>query len=579
MVKLYSSYFHKNFKLTLLCLAYFSYGNLVLSIGQELVNTRDSILKYEFTNPSKAIDFSIKFSELAKDLSPTNFIQQTYGRIGQIFLENGFYNSSLNYFEKAILTYRELDIPKRKFPNLNFPPWIILNIGNVYLHAGRYDLAKIKYLESQSLFQKLSDSDAKVNGLNTVSSNLGLIAELTGDLDSAYEIYNKILENKITDNNYEDIFYSYAQVLAVELKRKGEDALGQLEITDQLYKEIIYDPNLSKNTLIRRNYGYSYLVTAAYFQSQKYFEIAIKYLVKSQKYFTGFQSIQYELSTRLAQCYKGLGEFPKAENLANLNLQKKGLSSKERKYNLDVLEMIYSKENRLNDLIRIKDSIITFQANTNSNALTKSLGELETKIKIINLENDNEIQMKKYNLYFIFLLIGLLLLTLTVLLVKSKYDFQKANSKSLELTNQNIKIQLQNNQRDLLSKTNFILQRNESLRLLKKKISANLTENQIDKKILENEFDKLLKAEKYYSEFEKIFNDVFPNFFTKLNKEFNLSKTEIRLCAYIKMNLSVDDIVMISSISKRTVESQRYRVSKKLNLKDGSKLNSFIHSI
>ena len=45
------------------------------------------------------------------------------------------------------------------------------------------------------------------------------------------------------------------------------------------------------------------------------------------------------------------------------------------------------------------------------------------------------------------------------------------------------------------------------------------------------------------------------------------------------MNHTNDEIAKISGVSVRTIESQRYRLSKKLNLKKGSDLNSFVHNI
>ena len=42
------------------------------------------------------------------------------------------------------------------------------------------------------------------------------------------------------------------------------------------------------------------------------------------------------------------------------------------------------------------------------------------------------------------------------------------------------------------------------------------------------------------------------------------------------MNHSNDEIARISGVSKRTVETQRYRLSKKINLPQGEDLNTCI---
>ena len=64
-----------------------------------------------------------------------------------------------------------------------------------------------------------------------------------------------------------------------------------------------------------------------------------------------------------------------------------------------------------------------------------------------------------------------------------------------------------------------------------------------------------------------------------MNENYNLSKVDFRLIAYIKMNKSNNEIAQISGISLRTVQSQRYRLAKKLKLEKNQNLNSFIFSI
>ena len=58
-----------------------------------------------------------------------------------------------------------------------------------------------------------------------------------------------------------------------------------------------------------------------------------------------------------------------------------------------------------------------------------------------------------------------------------------------------------------------------------------------------------------------------------------LSQTYLRLVAYIKMNENNNEIATLSGVSLRTVETQRYRLSKILKLKDDQDLNSYIKSI
>ena len=76
-----------------------------------------------------------------------------------------------------------------------------------------------------------------------------------------------------------------------------------------------------------------------------------------------------------------------------------------------------------------------------------------------------------------------------------------------------------------------------------------------------------------------MFVEVYPNFYEKLNALSTLSQTDLRLASYIKMNHNNNEIASISGISLRTVESQRYRLSKKLNLEKDQGLDSFLRRL
>ena len=138
------------------------------------------------------------------------------------------------------------------------------------------------------------------------------------------------------------------------------------------------------------------------------------------------------------------------------------------------------------------------------------------------------------------------------------------------------------NKLELVSKTNFIAQRNTSLDSLKQKIIKNKKGNDNEKitSKIEKEINKIIGSEKVFKNFESQFTEVYPNFFkTMVLKYGKLSQNDLRLCAYIKMNQSTNQISQITGVSIRTVETQRYRLGKKLKLLKSEDLNSVIMSI
>ena len=77
--------------------------------------------------------------------------------------------------------------------------------------------------------------------------------------------------------------------------------------------------------------------------------------------------------------------------------------------------------------------------------------------------------------------------------------------------------------------------------------------------------------------FEYNFNQVHEEFFNKLKtKHPKLTVKDLRLCAYIKMNLSTKEIAPLLNISIRGVETQRYRLRTKLGLDSEQSLTEYL---
>ena len=59
-------------------------------------------------------------------------------------------------------------------------------------------------------------------------------------------------------------------------------------------------------------------------------------------------------------------------------------------------------------------------------------------------------------------------------------------------------------------------------------------------------------------------------------KHPNLTPNDLKLCAYLRLNLSSKEIAPLLNISPRSVEVKRYRLRKKMNLLPKSSLANYI---
>ncbi|MCB0654230.1 MAG: hypothetical protein KDC85_23325, partial [Saprospiraceae bacterium] len=70
------------------------------------------------------------------------------------------------------------------------------------------------------------------------------------------------------------------------------------------------------------------------------------------------------------------------------------------------------------------------------------------------------------------------------------------------------------------------------------------------------------------------------SFFKSLIKKHeHLTPKDLKLCAYLKMNLSTKEIAPLLGISHRGVEIHRYRLRKKLDLDTEQNLNEYLMKI
>ena len=546
-------------------------------LSQQDLELRDSIIKYQFSNPSLAIDFGLKYVESVQSKTPDSLVIGTHAMIGEILSDMGLYASAIEYFNRALDLYQTMPDNNKGNPEISQPPWIILNIGSIYFKNGDYTKAEEKFNQAKSIFLSLSEKQSRDFGLNTTDSNLGLIDEIKGDYQSAEKKYFSVYQRRLKSKKPEDILYSISQLIAVNfLKGDINSAENKFEQLKQYYRE--NKNNQESNSLFTRNYGYGYFVSGAYYQSKKNYKKAIDLFTQSEKILSGFPTEVTALGSRFAECYLGLGDLVRAEKKAKQNLETKNLSDTEKRYNYNVLEKVYSKKGMNSELLKVKDSLILISAGGSSGKIFKSLNNLETQIQISKSVRELNESKIRYNTYLYILIICSVILFFSLMTIRVNYNYQKEKGSRLELEKLAIKNELDKKNRELVSKSNFIIQRNDYLKKLKKKIEVQDNKKEAASK-LSKELNMVISSEKSYQDFDNMFVEVYPDFYKSLNEMAKLSKTDLRLASYIKMNHSNDEIAKISGVSIRTIESQRYRLSKKFNLENGYELNNFIHNI
>jgi len=129
----------------------------------------------------------------------------------------------------------------------------------------------------------------------------------------------------------------------------------------------------------------------------------------------------------------------------------------------------------------------------------------------------------------------------------------------------------------LVQKAQLIQTIDGTLQSLKTKIPSN---NQAEVDSLLNIIKDGGKLDDAWDDFTKQFDLVHVEFHQRITTRYpQLTKTDFKLCTYLRMNLSSKEIASLMFVSLRAVEVSRSRLRKRLNLDKSQNLIAFIQNI
>ncbi|TZF83156.1 transcriptional regulator [Pedobacter sp. BS3] len=154
--------------------------------------------------------------------------------------------------------------------------------------------------------------------------------------------------------------------------------------------------------------------------------------------------------------------------------------------------------------------------------------------------------------------------------------------KIMHLKNEQLQADLASKNREIANSAMNIASKNELLHKIKNELhnikaesKGKLSDNELRK--IHKVIDEGLNDKRDWNLFEKSFNEAHENFFKKLKAGHpDLVPNDLKLCAYLRMNMSSKEIASLLNITVRGVEIRRYRLRKKLNLEHDKNLVEFL---
>jgi len=438
---------------------------------------------------------------------------------GLIYNGLGIVNISLKEYDKAIKYFEQAKAICRQSGDLHNESGIDLNIANCYFEKKDYLKARNCYHNILQTFLRLKDSSQIVLAF----VNLSNIGKNLNNTKEAYYYMDRAMEYLKTYNNQSLLSFAYLE-------------LGSL-----------------------------------YYDSGKY-PLAKKYLELSLK-----NSVGSESKSNSMQALQNLSMIEEKEGNCNLSL----------KY--------------FRQYVSIKDSIMNDETH-------KKIADIQWKYDLQKKDYENEILQKKYEIKkrqntIITLAstsIILLVLMLSWLIILTNRNLKKSVQLK-ELDNNILQERIQTDEKiSALEKIRYqteIESKNKemtttSLQLAaKNEILSNIL-NSLDKindaksidkesyKELRKTIEKNLNLDNDWNQFKEMFDRIHHDFFVSIKQLCpKLSETELRFCAYLRINLQNKEIAKMLNITTETVKTTRYRIRKKLNLDNKTNLDDFIRNI
>lgn len=168
---------------------------------------------------------------------------------------------------------------------------------------------------------------------------------------------------------------------------------------------------------------------------------------------------------------------------------------------------------------------------------------------------------------------------------KVQQQHEAREKELIRLRNEKLSNEVEHKSRELASSTMSIIKKNEFLMELKTIIERHKNElgsRYPDKyyNYLNNKIDNNISNQDDWQIFETNFERAHEQFFTKIKTLFpDLTPGDLRLCAYLRMNLSSKEIAPLLGISVRGVENHRYRLRKRMKLDHDNSLIEKITSL
>lgn len=239
-----------------------------------------------------------------------------------------------------------------------------------------------------------------------------------------------------------------------------------------------------------------------------------------------------------------------------------------------------------NEIQKLKDTLATWEKERVTKSLEVQFDVAEKNRQLIIVQEEKNIATLTN--YILWGTLGFLILIATGVilflkrinksdkqLLKTKEELSKITEEQKKLKEQQMQNEIEFKESQLSAMAVQMLQKNELLNEMKEQLEKDNDPSKGNP--LFKIINKGLNQDKEWTDFNSYFESINKNFYSRLKLEYpEISPNDLKICALIKLNLSIKEMAEILNISPDSVKTARYRLRKKLQLNSEDNLTDFI---
>lgn len=557
-----------------------SYTHQKDSILQEQANPEDELFTsalFELENGEQGAAYAdfVSYLNCVRIQNNNSAIVEALYHVGTIYKEMQVWDIALQFFFEAIEVSNE--------PYTAVTGEVLASVGGIYYDREDFHQALQYYQKSLQVFRRNSTSREVAAAMN----NIGECHRFHGNADSALYYYQAAVDMNKNQQNH--LF------LAINYNNIGTVLLGQSKYeTSYTY--------LNESRIILEKEGHTELIAASYSSLGDYYMATgmVAKAIENYRKTLAFNKFSYAKK-----------EFIESDAWM-------GLSA--------AYDHIGDDKNALNALRRYHEVRKSIDAATMDKAVFEIETRFETKqkeqeIQALKEQSAIDQEAKRKQLVRSVIIIVMLLLIVALLIysyllqsrsIRNKTLLYKQQEKvnQLELDKKNLENQrlqaenrdleargeievmkrealeqeLQFKERELSTSAMHVVGKNEMLSGLKSAMQQLLENDNADPQQILRELvrtiDQNINLDKDWDTFKLHFEKVHPGFFMRLKEHYpDLTVDELKLCAYLRINLSSKEIAQILNITPVAINKRRNRLRKKIDLDTSDDLFMFMSRI